>query len=78
MLKFYSSNKNGQVLFLGLERINVTRLEEGKPFVLSLGEVDPRMHGTLVIAFGETKEDLLKKLGEAGITVNPGPMPEKS
>jgi hypothetical protein len=54
----------GNLIILGLERMNIQRLTEGKPIKVDMADLG--MPGKqVVIMFGETKEDMIKELEAA-------------
>ena len=67
MLKMVGTTPDGQVVvFLGLSRENLRRLQADRPIKVRLEEVGLGV-GELVIFFGETEESMLADLQRAGV-----------
>lgn len=68
MIRAKSIQANGRVLLLlGVDRENITRLTAGQPIF-----VDGDKHGLdldfdVGVLFGETLQDVINELGEAGV-----------
>ena len=60
MIKALIRTSHGPIGFLGLTRENLDRLQDGRPIVVDLGEIE--MEGRVVITFGETADDVVEAL----------------
>lgn len=69
MIKAVGNSESGRVLFFGLSRRNVEKLQEGKPIVVDLADLGLRDGGLVVIAFGETEESIKAEVLAAGIKI---------
>lgn len=59
----------GQILILGLEEGNITRLRQGKPILVKLSEMADRgmkWQGEILILLGEDQGDVICQLNETG------------
>lgn len=75
MIKALGNNGLGNIIYLGLSRMNIEKLQEGKPISFNGSEIG--LSGTVIIDFGETEEELVTKLGESlnlrtRVKVSPG------
>jgi hypothetical protein len=67
MIKFKGTDGHGgTVLGLGLSRINVALLTEGKPIVVKGADVGLPELSEVLIFFGETERDLMAELRRRG------------
>jgi len=78
MIKFRATSDDGPVLGLGLSRMNVALLTEGKPIVVYGKDVGLPEVAKVLIFFGETERDLVAELRRHGAIdedtiVNPVP-----
>lgn len=56
--------RSGDLVILGLSRLNVEKLQEGKPIVFDGGEVG-LTGARVLIMFGETENDIVRELAQA-------------
>jgi hypothetical protein len=66
MIKFKATVGGKLVLGLGLSRVNVALLTEGKPILVHGADVGMPDLGHVVIFFGETERDLIHELNKHG------------
>lgn len=61
-------DKDGEAptVMLGLSRLNLERLQEGKPILVQLEELGMG-RGKIAIFFGETEDQMIEDLKKAGI-----------
>lgn len=60
----------GNTLILGLDKINVERLKEGEPIMVP--PENTGLIGPVCIIYGDTLQDIVVGMKEAGFTFPPG------
>jgi hypothetical protein len=65
MLKLKLTRDKGTLLVFGLSKINIQKLQEGKPINIRLSELG--LEGEIYIFAGDTEITMLNELEEAGL-----------
>ena len=70
MIKALGQSQDGKfIIFLGLTKMNIEKLQEGKPIHVDGNEIQvPNMN--IGILYGETEEIILKSFEDHGIQIN--------